>query len=98
MGHIDTPEEWLAFITGIGSAIITSSIIFGFLYRKIIRPLNNVIKKELTPNGGTSIKDTIDRLEEKLDNTIALQLNMSVELLEHIRDADKHYRETHHNE
>lgn len=98
MAHIDTPQEWLAFITGVGSSIITISIIVGYLYRRVVRPINILINKELTPNGGSSLKDAVGRLEDKLDGTIDLQLQMNITLLEHIRDASKHYKESHDNE
>ena len=85
-------NEWVAFGGGITGAIIGLAVIVGFIYRRVVHPLNTLIKKELSPNGGTSIKDTINRLERKVDSTIALQLDMDVELRRHMRDTAAHYQ------
>lgn len=85
-------NEWVAFGGGIIGGVIGLAVIVGFLYRRIIHPLNSLIHKELSPNGGTSIKDTVNRLERKVDSTIALQLDMDVELRRHMRDTAAHYQ------
>ena len=59
-----TPE----IIAAVGTAIATSlTLIFG-----LIRWLTKTFLQELRPNGGSSIKDQISRLEERVDSIYLL--------------------------
>lgn len=87
-------NEWVAFGGGLIGAIIGLSIIVGFIYRRIIHPLNNLITRELTPNGGSSIKDSISNMEKKLTENTQLTVTIHNELSAHIDDAEVHRKFT----
>jgi hypothetical protein len=59
-----TPTEWVAL--GVGGCAIASSLLLALRW---------VIKSylaELKPNGGSSIKDQINRLEKRVDDLFVL--------------------------
>jgi hypothetical protein len=59
-----TPNDWVAIAVG-GCAILTSLLV----------ALRWVIKSylaELKPNGGSSMKDSINRLEKRVDDLFVL--------------------------
>jgi hypothetical protein len=59
-----TPQDWVAIATGV--CAITGSLFMGLRW---------VIKSylaELKPNGGSSIKDQINRLEQRVDDLFVL--------------------------
>ncbi len=59
-----TPNEWVAL--GVGGCAIASSLLLALRW---------VIKSyltELKPNGGSSIKDQINRLEKRVDDLFVL--------------------------
>ena len=55
-----TPEQWVGFIAG-GCAVLTS-VLIGL--RFVVKGWLN----ELRPNGGTSMKDQLTRLEKRVDD------------------------------
>ena len=55
-----TPEQWVGFIAG-GCAVLTSVLI---ALRFVVKGWLN----ELRPNGGTSMKDQLTRLEKRVDD------------------------------
>ena len=55
-----TPEQWVGFIGG-GCAVLTSVLI---ALRFVVKGWLN----ELRPNGGTSMKDQLTRLEKRVDD------------------------------
>ena len=59
-----TPQDWLAIATGV--CAVSGSLFMGLRW---------VIKSylaELKPNGGSSIKDQINRLEQRVDDLFVL--------------------------
>jgi hypothetical protein len=69
-----TVQDWASLIVAI--LTIVSSIAFG------IKWLVKHYLSELKPNAGSSLKDSVNRLEEKTDKLFDL-------LLEHIKDHSK---------
>jgi hypothetical protein len=69
-----TVQDWASLIVAI--LTIVSSIAFG------IKWLVKHYLSELKPNSGSSLKDSVNRLEEKTDKLFDL-------LLEHIKDHSK---------
>jgi len=59
-----TPQEWAGFSAGV-CAVLTG-VLIGL--RFLVRGWLN----ELRPNGGTSIKDQITRLEKRVDDLFVL--------------------------
>jgi hypothetical protein len=59
-----TPTEWAGF--GAGVIAVLSGVLIGL--RFIVRGWLN----ELRPNGGTSMKDQLTRLEQRVDDLYAL--------------------------
>ena len=59
-----TPGEWVALAVGV-CAISTSLLV-------VLRFLIKSYLNELKPNGGSSIKDQINRLEQRVDDLFAL--------------------------
>ena len=69
-----TPQDWAAFI-------LTSLTILGILAGGIKFLVKHYLS-ELKPNSGSSLKDSVTRLEEKTDKMFDL-------LIEHIKDHNK---------
>lgn len=69
-----TVQDWASLIVAI--LTIVSSIAFG------IKWLVKHYLSELKPNSGSSLKDSVNRLEEKQDKMFDL-------LIEHIKDHNK---------
>jgi hypothetical protein len=69
-----TIQDWASLIVAI--LTIVSSIAFG------IKWLVKHYLSELKPNSGSSLKDSVNRLEEKQDKMFDL-------LIEHIKDHNK---------
>jgi hypothetical protein len=69
-----TVQDWASLIVAI--LTIVSSIAFG------IKWLVKHYLSELKPNSGSSLKDSVTRLEEKTDKMFDL-------LIEHIKDHNK---------
>ena len=59
-----TPGEWVALAVGV-CAVLTSLLVG---LRWVIKSYLN----ELKPNGGSSIKDQINRLEQRVDDLFVL--------------------------
>jgi hypothetical protein len=59
-----TPNDWVAIVVG-GCAILTSLLV---ALRWVIKGWLN----ELRPNGGSSMKDQITRLEQRVDDLFVL--------------------------
>jgi len=59
-----TPNDWVAIVVG-GCAILTSLLV---ALRWVIKGWLN----ELRPNGGSSMKDQITRLEQRVDDLFIL--------------------------
>jgi hypothetical protein len=69
-----TPQDWAALILSIASIF---AIVAGGIKWLVKHYLN-----ELKPNSGSSLKDSVTRLEEKTDKMFDL-------LIEHIKDHNK---------
>ncbi len=59
-----TPNEWVGIAVGVSA--ISTSLLVGL--RWVIKSYLN----ELKPNGGSSIKDQINRLEQRVDDLFVL--------------------------
>jgi hypothetical protein len=59
-----TPNDWVSIAVG-GCAILTSLLV-------ALRFLNKGWLNELRPNGGSSMKDQITRLEQRVDDLFVL--------------------------
>ena len=59
-----TPAEWAAF--GAGGCAVLSAVLIGL--RFLVKGWLN----ELRPNGGSSMKDQLTRLEQRVDDLYAL--------------------------
>ena len=57
-----TPNEW----AGIGVATVTLISSFGIFVRFMVKS----IMREFSPNGGQSLKDQVNRIENRLDHLI----------------------------
>ena len=73
-----TATDWAGLILTLLS-IVT---IVGIGTRCIIQKYVKQIMEELTPNGGSSIKDQVTRLEDKTDKIFDL-------MIEHLKDHSK---------
>ena len=105
-------NEWVAFGGGIIGGVLGLAVIVGFLYRRVIRPLNVLITRELSPNGGKSIKDDVLAIKKSVDilriSSIDFERVMEsniVAMREHIKWAelqvekyDQHMKEFHQDE
>jgi len=60
-------SEDLQMVLGIAISVSTIFAIFAGFVRWLVRHYFDDIKKELSPNSGTSIKDQVTRLETKTD-------------------------------
>jgi hypothetical protein len=69
-----TPQDWAALIL---TLLTITTIISGGIRWLVKHYLN-----ELKPNSGSSLKDSVNRLEEKTDKLFDL-------LLEHLKDHSK---------
>lgn len=69
-----TPQDWAAFIL---TVLSIAGIVFG-----VINFLIKHYLSELKPNSGSSLKDSVTRLEDKTDKMFDL-------LIEHIKDHNK---------
>ena len=59
-----TAQDWVAIATGV--CAVTGSLFMG------VRFLIKSYLNELKPNGGSSIKDQINRLEQRVDDLFVL--------------------------
>lgn len=59
---IDTPNEVMAVLSILG--VVVAVIVF------IIDSRVNRMYREMKPNGGSSLRDAVDRIEQKIDNHI----------------------------
>ena len=57
-----TPNEW----AGIGVALVTLISSFAIFIRFMVKS----IMREFSPNGGQSLKDQVNRIENRLDTLI----------------------------
>lgn len=69
MDWLDSPQEVLTLLS-IGGVIV------GVLFYVIDTRLNKVLK-EFKPNGGSSVKDQLDRIESKVDGHLQWHLDRS---------------------
>lgn len=69
MEWLDSPPEILTLLS-IGGVIV------GVLFYLIDTRLNKVLK-EFKPNGGTSVRDQLNRIEAKVDGHIDWHMNRS---------------------
>lgn len=68
-----TIENWVGVIVGI-STIVTSA---GLGVRWLVKHYFDEIKHELKPNGGSSIKDQVNRLEKQVSEADQLRKEMN---------------------
>lgn len=66
---MDTPQidELLIFAGQMGAAIIAIAAAIGILHRIFFKKLTDrldIINKELHPNGGSSLRDVVNRIEK----------------------------------
>ena len=54
-----TPTEWTVVITGIITVITAVYSMMRYMVKSVMR--------EFTPNGGSSLKDQVNRIEARLD-------------------------------
>lgn len=74
-------ESWIGIVVGI-SAIISSA---GLGVRWLVKHYFDEIKHELKPNGGSSLKDQVNRLEKEISEAERKRNQMS-EKLDHMYD------------
>ena len=63
---IDTPNEFMAVLSILG--VVIAVIVF------IVDSRVNRMYREMKPNGGTSLRDAVDRIEKKIDTHIQWHL------------------------
>ena len=63
---IDTPNEFMAVLSILG--VVIAVIVF------IVDSRVNRMYREMKPNGGTSLRDAVDRIEKKIDGHIQWHL------------------------
>jgi hypothetical protein len=73
-----TAQDW----TGLILTILSIVVIFGVGVRWVIKNYVKQIMEEIKPNGGTSMKDQITRLEEKTEKIFDL-------MVEHLQNHSK---------
>lgn len=66
-----TPQQWATMIVAIISIFIS--------FAALIRWLVKYYLYELKPNGGTSIKDQVNRLEAKVDTLYQILIKRNIE-------------------
>ena len=59
---IDTPNEFMAVLSILG--VVIAVIVF------IVDSRVNRMYREMKPNGGSSLRDAVDRIEKKIDSHI----------------------------
>ncbi len=59
-----TPQDWAAFCLTIASLIGSVAIMVRWMVKHYLA--------ELKPNGGSSLKDSVNRLEQRIDDLYAL--------------------------
>jgi hypothetical protein len=65
-----TAQDWI----GLFLTILSIVVIFGVGVRWVIKNYVKQIMEEIKPNGGTSMKDQITRLEEKTEKIFDLMV------------------------
>jgi len=73
-----TAQDWAGFIL----TIISILGAVGLVGRWIVKKYVEEIMSELKPNSGTSIKDQVTRLEDKMDKVFDM-------MIEHLADHSK---------
>lgn len=70
---LDSPGDWLAILTAI--ALLLGGLVW------IIRGQIAQLQKEMVPNGGASMRDSIDRIHQRVDTVMERQgaISFSVE-------------------
>lgn len=63
---IDTPNEFMAVLSILG--VVIAVIVF------IVDSRVNRMYREMKPNGGSSLRDAVDRIEKKIDSHIQWHL------------------------
>lgn len=63
---IDTPNELMAVLSILG--VVIAVIVF------IVDSRVNRMYREMKPNGGSSLRDAVDRIEKKIDSHIQWHL------------------------
>ena len=66
-----TPQQWASLIV----AIISIAVSFAALVRWLVKHYLH----ELRPNGGSSLKDQVNRLETKVDNLYQILIKKHLE-------------------
>ncbi len=77
-----TIENWVGIVVGI-STIVTSA---GLGVRWLVKHYFDEIKHELKPNGGSSIKDQVNRLENQQKEADQLRKEMNKKI-DHMYDV-----------
>ena len=77
-----TIENWVGIVVGI-STIVTSA---GLGVRWLVKHYFDEIKHELKPNGGSSIKDQVNRLEAQQKEADQLRKEMNKKI-DHMYDV-----------
>ena len=62
-----TPTEWTVVITGIITVVTAVYSMMRYMVKSVMR--------EFTPNGGSSLKDQVNRIEARLDALYAKLLD-----------------------
>jgi hypothetical protein len=73
-----TPQDWAGFIFTILSILGVVGVIVRWIMKKYILD----VVSELKPNSGSSMKDQVTRLEDKMDKVFDMMLN-------HLQDHSK---------
>lgn len=66
-----SPQQWATLIV----AIISIGVSFATLVRWLVKHYLH----ELRPNGGASLKDQVNRLEQKVDNLYNILIKRNIE-------------------
>lgn len=82
-----TVDKWASFAT-IGSFVVPIIISIIILFNKIMKHFHR-LEEQYTPNGGSSMRDAIDRIEKRI-NKIDKELSVLCGKFEqHIIEGDK---------
>ena len=76
--HFMTAQDWAGFIL----TVLSILGVVGVAARWIIMKYVEQIMSELKPNSGSSMKDQVTRLEDKMDKMFDL-------MIDHLKDHDK---------